>query len=372
MSHELRTPLNTILGLSEALLEEVYGTLSEKQSASLKTIEESGRHLLELINDILDLAKIEAGKVDLQIDVVDISAVCASSLRLIKQPAFKKNLHIIERLDPAAMTIQADERRLKQILVNLLSNAVKFTPSGGQIGLEVTGDPEQGIIQFAVWDTGIGIAPEYLDRLFRPFVQIDSSLTRQHAGTGLGLSLVGRLTNMHGGSVMVESTPDNGSRFTISLPWIQQLSPLAMTMQEESADTLPLTWLHTDQFLRPVSQAQVIVLAEDNEASIVMVSEYLQARGYQVVAARNGDEALKRIWQTQPVLVLMDIQMPVMDGLEALRRMRASGNQTPVIALTAMANTDDRDRCLSAGATDYLSKPVKLKQLIEMIDTYLS
>jgi len=219
MSHELRTPLNAILGLSEALQEEVYGPLSERQLRSLRTIERSGRHLLSLINDILDVSKIESGKLELEIGPVSVESVSQASLGLIKQAAHEKRLRVSSTLDSAVTTIQADERRLKQILVNLLSNAVKFTPEGGEIGLEVVGDAEKEVVHFTVWDTGIGISPEEMARLFEPFVQLDSSLSRQHEGTGLGLALVSRLAELHGGSVTVESEVGQGSRFVVSLPW---------------------------------------------------------------------------------------------------------------------------------------------------------
>ena len=219
MSHELRTPLNAILGLTEALQEQNRGPLNEHQLKSLRTIEESGRHLLSLINDILDLSKVGAGKLELQLEPVAVDMVCQASLMFVKQAAVKKRIRVSFDGSRSPATILADQRRLKQVLVNLLSNAVKFTAEGGQIGLEVTGDPEWQVVHFAVWDTGIGIAQEDLRRLFKPFVQLDSSLARQYEGTGLGLALVTRLTELHGGSVSVDSQPGQGSRFTVTLPW---------------------------------------------------------------------------------------------------------------------------------------------------------
>jgi signal transduction histidine kinase len=219
MSHELRTPLNAILGLSEALQEQVYGPLTDKQDRSLRRITESGYHLLALITDILDLSKIEAGKVDLTLAPVDVAGVCQASLRLIRESAQKKHQHVTSRVDPAVSTLLADERRLKQMLVNLLSNAVKFTPNHGRIGLEVIGHLDEQPVVFTVWDTGIGIADADRGRLFQPFVQLDSSLARHHAGTGLGLSLVARLADLHGGRVTLESSVGQGSRFCIVLPW---------------------------------------------------------------------------------------------------------------------------------------------------------
>ncbi len=219
MSHELRTPLNAILGLSEALQELVYGPLTEKQLDSLRIIHESGHHLLTLINDILDLSKIEAGAIELNLMPVEIEPICQASLQFVRQPALKKQLQVALTVHSPVKTIQTDGRRLKQILVNLLSNAVKFTPAGGSVGLEVSSDAERQAIHFTVWDTGIGIAPEDMDRLFRPFVQLDSSLARQYTGTGLGLALVKRLTEMLGGEVAVVSQVGKGSRFTVTLPW---------------------------------------------------------------------------------------------------------------------------------------------------------
>ncbi len=367
MSHELRTPLNAILGSAEILQSETFGQLNEKQLKYAQNIEESGRHLLELINDILDLSKIEAGKMELSIQPVSVAAVCDASVRLVKQLAHKKQLQLSMSLDERVQTIPADERRLKQILVNLLSNAVKFTPEGGQIGLEVRGDPDRETVHFTVWDTGIGIAREDMDRLFQPFMQLDSSLSRQYAGTGLGLSLVSRMTELHGGSVSVESEPGKGSRFTVSLPW-----PEAVTLTQPEADTATL---EDRQEMVDLPERPVILLAEDNEKTIEFLTDYLQMQGFQLVVARNGKEALERVKEEKPHLVLMDVQMPEMDGLEAMRRLRADPdpavNRLPVIAITALAMPGDRERCLEAGANDYMSKPLSLRGLVQVINRYL-
>ena len=219
MSHELRTPLNTILGMAETVQEGIFGAINDEQTDALRRIEESGRHLLALINDILDLSKVEAGKLDLIIEDVGMAVIVQASLRLVSQLARQKNLRITSSIDRAVGMIQADSRCLKQMLVNLLSNAVKFTPEAGVIGLDVVGDAAAQRIHLTVWDTGIGIAADDLPRLFQPFVQLDSRLARQYAGTGLGLALVQRMAALHGGSVAVESTLGQGSRFTITLPW---------------------------------------------------------------------------------------------------------------------------------------------------------
>jgi two-component system sensor histidine kinase/response regulator len=219
MSHELRNPLNVILGMSEALQDGVYGELNDRMLNSVHRIEESGHHLLQLITDILDLSKIGAGKLELVIEPVSVKSVCETSLMFIKQSAHKKRIKLVSTGDQNIANFHADELRLKQVLVNLLTNAVKFTPERGTVGLEVEGNPEQQRISFTVWDTGIGITEEDMERLFQPFEQLESTSSRHHEGTGLGLALVSRLVRLHGGSVAVESEVGKGSRFIVSLPW---------------------------------------------------------------------------------------------------------------------------------------------------------
>jgi PAS domain S-box-containing protein len=497
MSHELRTPLSTILGMAEALQEGIYGPINVDQGNALHGIEESGRHLLALINDILDLSKIEAGKLELDIDQIVVEPICQASLRLIKQAAHNKQLTVSTFFDSAVTVLQADGRRLKQILVNLLSNAIKFTSEGGAVGLEVTGDAEARVVSFTVWDTGIGIAPEEQAQLFQPFVQLDSRLARQYAGTGLGLALVARMVRLHGGSITVESTPSQGSRFTVALPWSTADDPdmLAPPAVLHSAGTLvgrrtliidhsPTTsnqigrYLHElgvesvihpcgadalaqvlavqpdliildiqlpdisgwevlarlkaeprtcevpvlivsveddrpraatlgadGYLLKPIMRQglqeavyllvngatesaeraektgtlqfghalPLILLAEDNEHNTATLSSYLQATGYRVQVVRSGTEALAHAHDDPPALIVMDIQMPGMDGLEAIRRMRIDPalSTIPIIALTALAMTGDRARCLAAGASDYFSKPVSLKGLVNAIEAHL-
>jgi len=365
MSHELRTPLNSILGLSEALLEEVYGTMNERQQKSLRVIESSGDHLLELINDILDLSKIEAGKLQLHPEPVEILSMCEASLAFVKEQALKKSIVLDFQSQQARHTLIADPRYLKQVLINLLTNAVKFTPVNGRVALEVTTNAEKGLIQFSVSDTGIGITPENLKRLFQPFVQVDSRLNRQFEGTGLGLALVQRLADIHGGSVKVESEAGRGSRFTINLPWQPDTLP-------QQASTLERTELAVSRQVEKssaITSHRLILLAEDNLASILIISDYLEGKNFRVVVAHNGLEAITLASEINPNIILMDVQMPVMNGLEATRRLRADSRfrSIPILALTALAMPGDRERCLEAGATEYLSKPVSLKDLVKMI-----
>ncbi|HNC07405.1 MAG TPA: PAS domain S-box protein [Anaerolineales bacterium] len=218
MSHELRTPLNAILGLSESLLEETIGPVNLRQKKYINTISESGRHLLELINDILDLAKIESGQVQLDISEVDIEKVCRASLRIVEHLAKKKNQKTHLKITPEAGWIQADERRLRQMIVNLLSNAVKFTPDQGEVGINAHVDVSGGLLQVEVWDTGIGIQEKDIEHLFQPFVQLDAGLSRESSGTGLGLALVAQMARLHGGHISVSSEIGKGSRFILILP----------------------------------------------------------------------------------------------------------------------------------------------------------
>lgn len=365
MSHELRTPLNAILGLSESLIELSAGPLNEKQHRYVGLISESGNHLLALINDILDLAKIEAGQIVLNINEADLRQVCQASLRMINELAHKKNQQVTSKIDDEVGSIWVDERRLKQILVNLLSNAVKFTPENGKLGIEAQADREERRIMITVWDNGIGITESDLTRLFRPFVQLDSGLAREVTGTGLGLALVAQMVRLHGGSVAVESQPGEGSRFTVILPWEPALATDAMLRLKSTGK---FRAIKPDAKDRPI-----ILLVEDTKEVTLMIVDYLEMAGYQVITASDGLTGIEQAKDKRPALILMDIQMPGMDGLEATRRLRADPNfrTTPIIALTALAMRGDRERCLAAGATDYLAKPVSLKKLVQIIEEYL-
>jgi CheY-like chemotaxis protein len=278
---------------------------------------------------------------------------------MVAQPALLKQVALELTIDPAVTTIEVDARRLKQILVNLLVNAVKFTPSSGQVGLAVQGDPMRQALSFTVWDTGIGIAPDDQRRLFQPFVQLDPALSRQHGGAGLGLALVLRLVRLHQGSVTLESSPEAGSRFRVTLPWLQ---PSA----EQSASA-PGAALLAGQLVRPASTGAPprILVAEDHEANSALLRDALTAAGYTVAVVRSGVEVLPRAEEFAPALILLDIQLPGIDGLTAIRQLRADPAlaSIPIIALTALAMPGDRERCLATGASAYLAKPVSLRIL---------
>ena len=367
MSHELRTPLNAILGLSESLAEGVYGDMNTKQVKSINTIAESGHHLLALINDLLDIAKIGAGKMELELTKANVEDLCQASLRFVMEQAQKQKINLKLVMDNQSVMLTADERRLRQILVNLLSNAVKFTPNGGSVTLETKCDLESESLMFSVRDTGIGIATEDLKRLFSPFTQLDSKLSRQYAGTGLGLTLVMKLVELHGGSVAVESEIGKGSCFTVRIP----CKGLDTLNQHNPSETISLTEITPAETLP--SNTPLILVADDNEINLMTVTDYLRANKLRVIQARDGLEAVKMVREHIPSLVLMDIQMPLMDGLDAIAHLRADDKHTdmPIIALTSRAMVGDRERCIAVGANDYLSKPVNMKQLVKTIHAHL-
>jgi signal transduction histidine kinase/CBS domain-containing protein/ActR/RegA family two-component response regulator len=406
MSHELRTPLNAILGMSEALQTSIEGDLNHQQQNSLATIEKSGKHLLSLINDILDLSKIAANKFVLEFGDVSIQSLCQNSILFVQELAHKRQIRLTTQL-PAALkpiNLRVDDLRCRQVLINLLSNAVKFTPEGGAVTLDVRviGDisglplatnpdnltsidqlatiPASQQIVFSIVDTGIGIAPENIPKLFQSFVQIDSSLNRQYAGTGLGLALVKRIVELHGGTVTVESELQRGSCFTVYLPFESSLET-AIPSSVQPSRTEIAALLPSEPEAAVTKPKAAILVVEDNEANMETMTGYLQSRGYRLLGAGNGYQAISILegcandigQRRTPDAILMDIQMPGMDGFEAIGRIRQIPEcaTIPIIALTALAMPADRQKCLDAGADRYVTKPVKLGQLVSTIETLL-
>jgi PAS domain S-box-containing protein len=373
MSHEFRTPLNAILGMAEGMQAKVFGEVNDLQIRALQTIESSGTHLLELINDILDIAKIESGRIELEYAPISVEDLCQSSLIFINQQALKKNILIETKLQSNLPNLIADERRIRQVLINLLNNAVKFTPERGHITIKVkilppklvtTASAQQHFLQISVIDTGIGIAPENIQKLFQPFIQIDSALNRQYQGTGLGLALVKHIVELHSGRVGLTSELGVGSCFSIDLPCTPNvpLSPIT-----ENTNIKPRS---PDQI---INTSRLIFLIDDNEAYINTVSNYLEAKNYRIVLARNAQETIALAKIYQPDLMLMDIQMPVTNGLEIIKQLRHELNlvNVPIIVLTFLGMVGDRERYLEAGATTYLVKPIKLNQLTATIQELL-
>ncbi len=366
MSHELRTPLHAILGLTEALREKTHGPLTKDQERFLGDVEASGRNLLAVINDILDVVRISSANLELDVKPVPVDTLCKASLTLIRQAAAKKQLEVISVVDASAETVEADGRRLKQILFNLLTNAVKFTPPHGRIRLEVTPNPAEARLRFSVIDSGIGISTEDQSLLFQPFVQLDSRLAREYEGTGLGLSLVYQMTKLHGGTVEVASASGAGSRFTVALPW----SPPAATAQVVEIASRPLP---AADKVRRVGAPRILI-AEDNQANVAALRACLEGRGYPTIVASTGPDALTLARERRPALILMDVQLPGCSGLEVTQALRddPAMREVAVVALTALALPGDRERCLAAGMDDYLAKPVRLADLVATVETQLT
>jgi PAS domain S-box-containing protein len=373
MSHELRTPLNAILGITESLSEGVFGAIQEKQKSMLQVVEDSGNHLLELINDILDLAKIEADEMTLECQASNIKDICQSSMMFVRQMAIQKNLQLDLRGAQSELETSLDERRIRQVLINLLSNAIKFTPSGGKITLEYSLERKlpfnentslQDWVYLKVTDTGIGITADNLQKLFQPFIQIDSQLNRQYDGTGLGLALVKKIVELHGGYVRATSEVGVGSQFAIALPYSSDIS-----QQPQKPANIPPS---PSEIIDGERYLPLVLLAEDNEDNFLTLTTYLEAKGFQLKIAKNGQQAIDLVQIEPPDLILMDIQMPEVDGLEAIKYIRSQGFTMPIIATTALVMTGDRERCLAAGADDYISKPIKLKLLLTTIQQLFS
>jgi CheY-like chemotaxis protein len=336
-----------VLGFADILLDGLQGELNEQQSRSITYIKDSGQHLLEPIKDILDLSKIEAVEDQLTIEEMRVCDVCEQSLKLVRSQAVKKNIGLVVKCQEELPFLMADQRRVRQILANLLSNAVKFPPEAGQVGLRVTQELDH--IRFSVTDSGIGISAEDQKKLFKPFIQLDSRLSRQYNGTGLGLSLVSRLTELHGGKVELESAAGAGCCFSVILPLIsatldQTETQLEPHLQERSA----FERSHVS------TTAPLVLLTEDNAATRESIETYLIASGYQLVHAASGKEAIEKAEELHPAVILMDIQMAEMDGFEAMRilRQRPATAKIPIVALTALAMSGDRERCLEAGESE--------------------
>ncbi|MCF4969448.1 hybrid histidine kinase/response regulator HrmK [Nostoc sp. CMAA1605] len=363
-SHEIRTPLSSIIGFTHLLLAQGYDPTRERHREYLNIIQSSGKHLLALINDILDLSKIEANQLEVQWEKVDVPELCRNILTLVKEKAGNKGVKLTLEIDPQVTTLVADPLRLKQMLLNLLFNAVKFT-SKGTVGLKVI--QQDSLVHFTVWDTGTGISPEHLSLLFQPYFQIPNSSPGQYEGTGLGLAVTQKLAAIHQGYIEVESEINSGSRFTITLPLKPQGSVLPPEIQQEEspASLQPLPVIP--------STCRDILLLENDLPNGQMMQIHLTKLDYQVTWVKNEQEMWDALNHKQPAVILMDIRLPDSNGLELIQHLRTNPKyqQIPVIAQTAMAMKGDREICLSAGFNEYISKPIDLSLLADLVAKYI-
>lgn len=359
MSHELRTPLNAILGFADLLRGQFFGALNEKQLQYVNQLDTSGRHLLALINDLLDIAKIDSGAIELVPEKFAPREFVDATVSMMNAQFRRKNLEVEIVHDPRVEVMTGDLRKCKQIMLNLLSNALKYTPEGGRIMIETKSEGRRGI-RVSVTDNGIGIEPSEQEKIFSEFHQADRVRDEQLGGTGIGLALTKRLVELHGGSIGVKSEVGKGSTFWFMLP-IHSLPA------ERNNALLP------DLASSPRSRELRILVAEDNEVNISLIIDMLSMHGHNVAVARNGEEAIDLAKAHKPDLILMDIRMPVMDGLEATRRLRAMDDfaDTPIIAVTASAGSDAEEECLAAGCTAHLAKPIQTKELFAMLERHL-
>jgi len=373
MSHEIRTPMNGVLGMMDFLLET---PLDGEQRQYADAVKQSAQSLLTVIGDILDLSKIEAGKLRVELKPFDAAAVRGEVVTQMTVQARARNLELAKHSARDHLVVKGDDARVRQVLVNLIGNALKFTERGRvEARLEIAGESEtQVICGFEVVDTGMGIAPAQQARLFQSFVQGDDSTCRKFGGTGLGLAISKQLVEMLGGEIGVESQPGKGSRFWFRVPFqkltaSEQLAALATSTQTapQPAKSLGMQ--------RATLAEPCLLVVEDSLLNQKVTRKLLEKAGYRVEVAANGMEALEAVKKVRFDLILMDCQMPEMDGYDAtreIRRREGSGRRVPIVALTAHAMTGDREKCLEAGMDDYLTKPVNAAELRGAVEQWIN
>jgi signal transduction histidine kinase/CheY-like chemotaxis protein len=351
MSHELRTPLNAIIGFSEVLLERMFGELNPKQADYLQDILDSGRHLLDLINDILDIAKVEAGRMELAVERFVLADVLEHGLTMVRERASRHGIALDLEVDPAIGAVEADERKIKEVVLNLLSNAVKFTPDGGQIAVTARLADEE--VQIAVRDTGVGIAPDDLPQVFAEFQQVGTATPQKQEGTGLGLTLAKKFVELHGGRIWVESQVGVGSTFVFALPRQQRAAAPAATCVTAPAEAA----IGSD------NAGPTVLLIEDDEHAIDLLSLYLAEADFNVVVARDGDAGLAMARSLRPAAITLDMLLPRVDGWDFLARAKADATiaDIPVIIVSIL---DERGQGIALGAAEYLVKPVNREDLL--------
>ena len=362
MSHEIRTPMNAISGMTiiaKSVLDD-----REKALDCLEKIESANTYLLGLINDILDMSRIESGKMELSYESIDLEQQLSNLESLFRAQAEEKHLELTFENDyRKKRPLRADSLRLNQILVNIIGNAIKFTELGSvAVRVKVLEEEPRALIRFSVTDTGIGIEPAAMRRIFNAFEQADALTASRHGGTGLGLSISSRLVQMMGGTLEVRSEPGTGSEFFFTL---------SLEYACEDAEEIPVQEQNVDI---PDFQGSRVLLAEDNELNREIAQTILEMNGFTVACAADGQEALDIYCGEEPGwfdVILMDIRMPVMDGLESARRIRTSGRpdarRIPIIALTANAFDEDTRKSLASGMNGHLSKPIQVDQMLETL-----
>ena len=396
MSHEIRTPLNSVLALTQLLREGVPGPLTVDQRKYLQVIERNGHALLHLINDVLDLSRIEAGHLEMDTEDLDLAPHVESVVEALAPLAAGKSLDLTVNLPPDLPAARGDPDRFRQILTNLMGNAIKFTESGGQVMIGAEAHDETIVV--VVTDTGVGISDRHRDKIFQEFYQVDQTLVRRQGGTGLGLAIARRLARLMGGDITVESVVSRGSRFSIILPrasgrHAERLEPdvpgvspaTTLDAPQARANVAPgssppgAAALASPTVSQPAGPAALalpatVLVVEDNEDNLFTLRQILARRPLEIVTATNGRQAIERCrQQPSPDLVIMDVQMPGMTGLQATGAIRAlpGGADIPIVALTAQAMKGDRERILAAGCDDYLAKPVQPSELIAVVDRLL-
>ncbi|MBE0425466.1 MAG: diguanylate cyclase [Nitrospirae bacterium] len=368
MSHELRTPLNSIIGFSDVLLDRTFGDLTENQERYIKNIYTSGKHLLELINNVLDIAKIEAGKYEMVYETFSVDDVLSEIINIMNPLAENKFIEIVISIGEGVSTITADRVKLKQILYNLLSNAIKFTPEGGMIKVTVAKqDNLEGrypwavsgmeFISFSVHDTGVGISPEDKEMIFDEFGQVSSEFSRKYGGAGLGLALTKKLVELHGGNITVESKLGEGSTFTFLIPVTSPVETAAPEPVE--AVSLNFPWMK--------EEAPLILVVEDDLSTAELLTLHLTQSGYKVAHAFDGHEAIEKAKTLQPFAITLDVLLPKKDGWEVLQELK-SDPKTSDIPVIIHSIVDNKDLAFALGATDYLLKPLDKEALFSKLE----
>ncbi|MBE9125550.1 response regulator [Coleofasciculus sp. LEGE 07092] len=376
-SHELKTPLNGIIGIAESLIDGVTGKLPPATVFNLSLIVSSGRRLHQLVNNLLDFSQLKHKKIELHIKPLGMREIADVVLTLSRSLVGKKNLRLINKIEPTVPLVDADENRVQQILYNLVGNAIKFTEKGT---IEVSATVVDNCLDVTVADTGMGIPTEKFERIFESFEQADGSIARRYSGTGLGLAIAKQLVELHGGSIRVESTVGVGSKFTFTLPLSgsqpesQPPQPASQIQSVEAIPVIPDEILTDQEALTPPEGAFQILIVDDEPVNLQVIVNHLSLQNYAITQASSGIEALEIIRQGfKPDLILLDVMMPKMTGYEFCQTIREQflANELPVVLLTAKNQVSDLVEGFSAGANDYLTKPISKNELLARIKTHL-